>query len=79
MDQKRAVVWVVCVLSITAALVTIFTRLSPTYTAVPLNDSSGIMVLNSITGEVVKFCFPGGCQEMPPDRPPRGSVASRPK
>lgn len=69
MDQKRVVLWIVCVLSITMALVTIFARLSPTYTAVALNDSSGIMVLNSITGEVVKYCRPGGCIEMRPDRP----------
>ena len=70
MDQKRLVLWIVCVLSITTALVTIFTRLYPTYTAVALNDSPGIMVLNSVTGEVVKFCSPRGCREMPPDRPP---------
>ena len=71
MDQKRVVLWIVCVLSITTALVTIFTRLSPTYTAVALSNSSGIMVLNSVTGEVVKFCSIRWCIEMPPDRPPR--------
>ncbi len=70
MDQKRLVLWIVCVLSITTALVTIFTRLYPTYTAVALNDKPGIMVLNSVTGEVVKFCAAWGCREMPPDRPP---------
>lgn len=70
MDQKRLIFWIVCVLSITTALVTIFTRLSPTYTAVALHDSSGIMVLNSVTGEVVKYCSRIGCREMLPDRPP---------
>ena len=70
MDQKRLVLWIVCVLSITTALVAIFTRLYPTYTAVALNDSPGIMIFNGTTGEVVKFCSPRGCMEMPPDRPP---------
>ena len=74
--EQRTVLWMVGLIAI-AALMMGFTRPTPTYTGVPLGgDSKGIIVLNTVTGEAVKYCALGGCIEMPHEvRPhPRNSA-----
>ena len=63
--EQRTALWAVVIL-VAVALGIWFTRPTPIYTAIPFGgESKMVMIINTITGEAVKYCTRQGCMEMP--------------